>query len=179
VNDFDEAAKTPYPFDLVRLGASALLYEDRDLLSRRRRSPGWSLPATARVCARQRRSFWTTGYFWLRELFYRIDASSASASGRSSLNRKGESRRRGLSLATQSEPFLSRRLNDDTVRVAPESAVLGRPRCAALGSCAGQPWYAKQGRHSLMLEPGALPIFLGKGLAAGSKRPLIARRIRG
>jgi hypothetical protein len=68
VNDFDEAAKTPYPFDLVRLGASALLYEEGDLL------PAEEIAAAVLTGYRQgvstpRPFILDNRDFWLRELF--------------------------------------------------------------------------------------------------------------
>ena len=68
VNDFDEAARTPYPFDLVRLGTSALLYEEGDLL------PAEEIAAALLDGYRQglrapRPFILDNGDFWLRELF--------------------------------------------------------------------------------------------------------------
>jgi hypothetical protein len=68
VNDFDEAARTPYPFDLVRLGVSALLYEDANSLEPE--DVAAAVLSGYRKGLRAPRPFiLEDGDFWLRELF--------------------------------------------------------------------------------------------------------------
>lgn len=66
-NDFDEAAKIPYPLDLVRLGVSALLYENNPLKSG---DVAMAVLSGYRKGLRGPRPFiLEDGHFWLRDLF--------------------------------------------------------------------------------------------------------------